>query len=782
MIDSDEAIAKQLALTAPAEVTFADGKTTQMAPARFVPVLADEGARVELAGPWRVVRWPFDAEEADLAAPGCDDAAWETVTQPGKVLYADPECDPRSVADWSRVELTHLDPDEGAMIRRTVAVPQHWQHKRVFLRFDAIYPGGRVYCNGTLLGEHLSGLTPIEYEVTDLVTPGQDALVAVRLIARHKHVRLDMPRHAMEFVGLAQDARLHAVENCCVSDYRLAAELDEAYTDAALAGAVELTNVGPADCAGVLTVRVCDAAGGEAASMATDVTVPAGGQATAEVRLELANVALWNDEYPNLYTVTIALACAGQTEQPVRYRTGFRRFELDGGRPRLNGKPVKFRGVNHLTMHPEGGLYTPSDWLRRCLTLMKRANVNAIRTHFLGPPALAELCDEMGIYLLQELPFDWGTDYVQDPDWFGPILLRLEGGVRRDRHHPALMVWAVGNENMPATREAHDDFYNHLRIFDRLVKTLDPSRPTMFPPPGPANKIEGILETRLGDIGDIHYSFKLIHRMHETGKWVTPETWDGATSEHTREQAIADGWSGVWFSSEYGISNLIPDLLNAPYVSVIADRKEDPLSGKSTMEVFADRLREEWGLMRDDPTCLGGAYFPWICASSGDPAGWMRLGEDADWGVMTSDLLPKPFFWAMRVIFSPVRFPDRLSWRPGQDELVFEITNGYNAIDLRDCTLRTQMAGGGNWMGQMRSWRDVPVACAPGESVEVHLPIWDKGTMAALKSGSGVVCRCSLMDPKGFRAITHDIVVVPAEADEEGDDGTMPIGPDAVLA
>jgi hypothetical protein len=429
-------------------------------------------------------------------------------------------------------------------------------------------------------------------------------------------------------------------------------------------------------------------------------------------------------------------------------------------------------------------MYTPREWLVRCLTLMKKANVNAIRTHFLGPRDLAEICDELGIYLLQELPIDWGTHYIHDPAWVGPALMRIEGGIKRDRHHPSVMVWSIGNENMPESAKVAEDGWNHLRIFHDFAKRLDPSRPTMFPPPGPANKIKGIFEVRVGNIADTHYSFKLAREFRQTGVAVNPRSWEADMEELTRAEAIQRGWSGVWFSSEYGVVNMMPDLMNAPYLSCIADKPEDILSYKSSMQVFIDRMRDEWGDMRRDPTCLGGAYFPWMCSGAGkgpegNPWGWVRWGEDADWGVVTADLLPKPFFWALRVLFSPVWFPERLEWEEGATELRFKITNHYNAINLKECTLRTMMGGGGKWMGFMNRFKDIPVECPPGVTREIRIPIWNEATMKALHQGQPVVCRCILVDPKDFRPITADIVVTPKNVNFA--EGAMPLGPDAVL-
>ena len=760
MIDANEIIARQLGITEATDASFGEGYPVRLVPARYVPQLSGNRMRLSLNGTWRAARWPFRKDEAKLAAPDLDDTNWEAVEQPGKVFYNDPEQNPATVKDWDRVKLTHIDPDDGAMLRRTVRIPGNWRGKRIYLRLDAVYPACRVYMDGELLGEHLSGLTPVEFDVTGKAKAGKDAIVAVRLIRNHKHVRLDMPRHSMEFAGISQDAYFHATEQCQIADYHLVASLDEKLTMGTVKGHVRLRNFDKKDVSCIFRAIVCRNDGTEAVSTTKRLELKAGSSLDLNLALKVSKPLLWNDEFPHLCRVSLSLA-DDRKWSLAEFRTGFRRFELKDQRPVLNGNPVKFRGVNHLTFNLEGGMHNSEQWLRQCLTLMKKANVNCIRTHYLGPKVLADLCDELGIYLMQELPIDWGTDYVQDPDTVGPVLMRMEGGIRRDRHHPSVMVWSIGNENMPGTAQAHDDFYNHLRIYEQFAKTLDPSRPTMLPPPGPAGeKVRGILELRLGDIADTHYSFSLLKQLNEKGVATNPESWDGMTFTMTRDEALARGWSGVWFSSEYGINNLIPDLLNAPYTSIITDLHEDGLSGRNSMQVFIDRLRFEWDYMRDDPHCLGGAYFPWLCASAADathgPWGWNRWGEDADWGIVASDLTPKPYFWAMRVIFSPIQFPARITWKPGDTEFAIEVKNGYNSIDLKDCILRTQIGG-----SCLREWQDFRVACPPGQSATIRIPAWNRGARESLDKGNWTILRLHVLDPGGYRPITADVLVVP---------------------
>jgi len=770
IVNGSDIITRQLSIGKETKVSFYRKHHTVLNPVRFTP--EPEESRLSLDGEWLVKYYPFK----DKAVTGST-ANWQIVQQPGKVFYADPEAEKQPIENWNRVSLSHIDDNDGAILRRTAQIPKNWRGKRVFLRFDAVYPAGIFYLNGQKLGAHYSGLTPVEFEVTGQIEAGQDAEVAVRLLRKHKFVKMDMPRHALEFAGLAQSAYFFTVEKACIKEYHLITGLDKTLKRGRISGKITLDNPK----AGALLVEL-SRSGKSVATFSADTTST---QDCYNIVMEVQNPDLWNDEYPNLYEVKIVLAAAMQQPQLYRYSTGFRRLDLSPKGPKLNGSFIKFRGVNHLTFHPEYGMYTPKDWLRKCLDLMKKANVNAIRTHFLSPPALAELCDEMGFYLLQELPIDWGTNYIHDPEWVGPALMRIEGGIRRDRHHPSIMVWSVGNENMPESRAVAADGWNHLRIYDQFCHLLDPSRPTMFPPPGPANKIRGIFELRVGEIADIHYSFVLQKQFRDEGRIVNPNSWEGDMVEITREEALKRGWSGCWFSSEYGIFCLEPDMMNSPYLSVIADEKIDPLSGRNTLEVFYERLKNEWGNMRHDPACLGGAYFPWLCCGAGkgaegNPWGWTRWGEDANWGVVTADLLPKPQFWALRVLFAPVWFPARISWKPGEKYLKFKITNQYNAIDLSECVIRTQQNGGGTWMCMVRQFRDVKISCAPGKTVEVKIPVWCDSLKNALDKGNFGYCRISLLDPKGFCPVKADILIIP-ESMQQKDDMGMPVGPDANL-
>ncbi|MFP4356708.1 MAG: glycoside hydrolase family 2 protein [Phycisphaerae bacterium] len=762
----------------PLTVELAGAKTT-LRPARAARATANPADHLRLNGTWSVRRWPFDRDEQELAGT-MPRGPVETVLQPGKVFYQDPQTDPSTVENWNRVRLDHIDPDDGALLQKQVRVPSRWAGKKILLQFGAVYPGARFYINGQPLGEHLAGLIPFSAEVTDCVQPGEEALVAVRLLRKHEHVRFDMPRHAMEFAGISQDAMLLALAPCCVSEMNLRTILNDDNASGRVGGSIAVDNEQDTPAEGSLTVRLTDASGRQAAEAEQPVNVPAGGSTSLCLSLPVDSVRPWTDETPELYNLHVELDIAGQDSQRLHQRVGFKRMELIDQRPRLNGGFCKLRGVNWLTFSPEGGMATSRQWLIENLRMMKRCNINAIRTHFTAPPVLADLCDEMGFFLLQEITIDWVSEWLGEPAYLGPALQRVEATVRRDAHHVSLVAFCIGNENQPAGDDGIERFWQAQETFRACVKRLAPDSWTLVPPPGPANKIKHMLETRCCDIADLHYSFVDVRQLQETGQLTEPLSWESSFQTLSKQQLLDRGWSGVWFSSEWGLVNYHPDLLNAPYLSIIADRKENPLSGKNTQQTFLDRVGGEWQLMRDDPSCLGGAFFPWMCAGVGQPFGWTLWGEDADWGVVTHELQAKASFWALRRVYRPVVLSERVSFRPGQASLQLQVRNLYHTRDLADVTFRTMMGPGGRFMAQMRRWQDVSASCPPGGQATIDVPIWNEQTRKDLESGLPAICRCIILEASGYRPITHDVLIVPEGLDET--DSHVVIGPDANLA
>lgn len=756
---SDAIINDQLSATASFESVHCNGEwRTNITP--VFPHSLPENNIIDLSGEWAIKKWPFSVAEEKLASPRISEMSWDKAVQPGKLFSLDPNVDPEDIPNWDRVRMNHVNPEDGAVIRRTVYIPCEWANKEIFINCDAIYPAGRIYINGTLVADHASGLTPICRNITKYVKAGKAATVAIRLYRNHPYIMLDMPRHSTDFGGISQPVYLFAKEKCHIEDYYLPSFLDESLKSGKLEGYARITNSSKKKQIGTALVKVYAPDN----TLVTEASFPfelsAGQKFELPISVKVNNPLLWNDEHPHLYLVELTHSVLGAECEKYSFKTGFRRLDFKDCRAYLNGNPVKFRGVNHLSHHPQHGLHTPKDWLRRNLELMKMANVNCIRTHYMGPRCLTELCDEMGFYLIQELPIDWGTYYIHKPEWVGPALMRLEAGVCRDRNHPSIMIWAIGNENIPESDEVADMAWFHMNTYERFVKHLDPKGVTMFPPPGPASKIDGVLELRIGDVADTHYSFVPIKKFLSEGKIENPKSWTPTMETNTREEALERGWNGTWFSSEYCLFNSCPDaLFSTDICSVIDDEPRKYSRDTTQMKSFYDRFKREWGFMRHEESCLGGTYFPWISGGSsisyGHPFSWTVLSEDCDWGVMTPELIPKPNFWVLRNLLCPVWFPDEIEWfeEDDGDGCTIELWNQYNDLNLKDCTLRITPRTA------TLDWTDLKIDLAPGEKKAIYIPFWKKGHRRGLHDGHDMSFRLWLIEPSGFVSTAKDIVV-----------------------
>jgi hypothetical protein len=772
LIDADAAVSAQLATTACAAFPLPDGRTVTLTSGWIPPI--DPGWSLCLDGVWACRRGRVLGQAAVLSAGST--AGWEAVPQPGVVCRADPSVQPADIPGWNRRFMSHVAEDDGAVLRRRVGVPAAWAGRRIWLRLDGVYPACDVYVAGRLLAQHRSGLTACAVDCSDLAVPGSDLDVAVVLVRRYAGQEIDMPRHSSDYAGMHGSAWLIALPPAQVTGHDLAACLDDDLRSARLAGSVELVNHG-ADTAGDLEVRLLD--GGQTVAVQRLACRCPTGSSRVAVDLAVPTPRLWHAEHPHLYRVELHWRCGGH-EQSLAWRCGFRRLAVVDGRPQCNGTPLKLRGVNHLSLHPEHGLHTPEAWLRRCLDLMRKANVNAIRTHLTAPSVLADLCDELGFFLIQEVTIDWFGHELENPTCLGPCLHRIDATLRRDRHHPSLVMVGIGNENLPANPQVIDAFRRHYQAFHRLAKTLAPDLWVCYPPPGPANAIPGDIEPRIGDIADVHYNLASVRTLRTTGAVVLPKSWQGPFRSYTHAELRAFGWSGAWFSSEYGIVNAVADVHDAPWQSVICEEPADWLGPQASTTVLAERLEREWGLMRDDPTCLGGAYFPWLPPGVGEPWGWTLWAEDADWGVVTQDLTPKPQFWVLRAALSPVTVAERRVHVPAAATAVtLTLRNRYGTIDLADCTLRTQLGATGKLCGILRDWRDIEVAGAPGADVQVEIPLWHDQARASLAEGRPVVLRLHILAPDGTRPLTHEVLLIPGLLAAGAGSGHISLGSDA---
>ncbi|MCF7855165.1 MAG: glycoside hydrolase family 2 [Candidatus Pacebacteria bacterium] len=367
--------------------------------------------------------------------------------------------------DWKPIEVPgewvmqgfNVKPNTAAGYRRTFTVPKGFAGQRVILRFDGVYSDTTVTLNGKIIGSHLGGFTPFEFDVTDTLKAGENELaVAVKNESLADKMASGSKYAEHPLGGIPRKVTLFAVPAVHVEGLEITATPDETLMKANVHLVFQVVNTSKAEVRGIKAkVKVAGAEGSEKVT-----SIPAGGRADVVLDVPAAKPALWDTEHPNLHLLTLTLS----TGQTIEQHIGFKRIEVRGNQLFVNNMPVKLRGGCRHETHPtRGRSLTPELW-RRDAELYREANFNVIRTsHY--PPAeeFVAACDELGLFVECEAPMCWsGTD----ENYILSSTLEMAGTYR---NHASVLFWSLGNESpwCPAYKVSHD-----------VLKALDPARPT----------------------------------------------------------------------------------------------------------------------------------------------------------------------------------------------------------------------------------------------------------------------------------------------------------------
>ncbi|HWB97010.1 MAG TPA: glycoside hydrolase family 2 TIM barrel-domain containing protein, partial [Bryobacteraceae bacterium] len=433
------------------------------------------------ASPWRLSlngTWKFhgsvrpDQRPLDFYRPEFSDASWRDMPVPAawqmhgfdipiytNIIYPwpqDPKAAPNVPYDFNPV----------GSYRTRFTVPSDWADRKVYLHFAGVDSCFYVWVNGVKLGYHEDSRTPAEFDITPHLKPGEN-LLAVEVYRFGDGAFLE-DQDMWRMSGIYRDVFLWSTPQTHVRDFEVHTDLDRAYRDATLTVDAEVLNPGDAKLSGTLR----DASGAVAAELAP---VNAAGKVT--LRVSLANPRKWTAETPNLYQLVLSLrAGSGALLEAIPVNVGFRKVEIRGGRFLVNGQPVLIKGVNRHEHDEITAKYVPVESMIRDIRLMKQFNVNAVRTsHYPNDPAWYDLADRYGLYVLDEANLEchhYGNDprnrLTNDPDWAPAYLDRQQSMVERDKNHPSVVIWSLGNES--------GDGPNASAVY-QWVKKRDPSRP-----------------------------------------------------------------------------------------------------------------------------------------------------------------------------------------------------------------------------------------------------------------------------------------------------------------
>jgi len=430
-----------------------------------------------LNGDWKF-RWaPTPAgRTAGFWEPAFNDSAWKTIPVPANV-----EVQGYGTPIYSNIPYpwkTNTPPLVGdtynsvSSYRRTFRVPADWAGRETYLTFDGVNSFFTLWVNGQKLGFSKDSRTPATFRLTPHLKTG-DNLLAVEVLRWCDGSYLE-DQDFWRLSGIFRDVALWSTPPVHLRDFRVRTVLDAAYRDADLVVDAEFSNAATTAREVALEVALLSPDGTEVFRAPAGRTSVAPGQpATLAFTKKISAPKKWSAETPTLYTLLLTArdAATNVVLESIPWRVGFRSVEIKSGQLLVNGMPTLFRGVNRHEWDPELGQVVTRQRMLEDIRLMKRNNINAVRTcHYPNVPEWYDLCDELGLYLIDEANIEsHGMGYGKEslahpPSWKAAHLDRTIRMFERDKNHASVIEWSLGNEagwgdNFRATAawlKAHD--------------------------------------------------------------------------------------------------------------------------------------------------------------------------------------------------------------------------------------------------------------------------------------------------------------------------------------
>ncbi len=433
--------------------------------------------------------WSFHWSEnparrpVEFYRPDFDVGSWNTIPVPANwqlhgygypiytnIRYAWGEPDPPRVPhDFNPV----------GSYRRTFTIPQGWVGRRVFLQFDGVSSAFYVWVNGHEVGYSQDSRTPAEFDITRYLVAGNNVLAAE--VYRYSDGSYLECQDFWRLSGIFRDVSLVARDELHIRDFQVHTDLDDSHRDARLGVDVRVRNLGADGRPFSVDAQLFDSEGERVVEgLSVAAAVDSGGE--VEVRLErtVVDPPKWSAEEPNLFRLVLTLRDAdGTIVESLSSNVGFREVEIAGGKLLVNGVPIYLKGTNRHEHDPDTAHVMSTDLMVRDIRLMKQHNINAVRTsHYPDVPEWYDLCDRYGLYVIDEANIEsHGIGYEPDttlgnkPEWGKAHLDRTINMVERDKNHPSIIIWSLGNE-------AGDGV--NFTATSSWIRDRDPSRPVHY--------------------------------------------------------------------------------------------------------------------------------------------------------------------------------------------------------------------------------------------------------------------------------------------------------------
>lgn len=426
----------------------------------------------------------------DFWLPSFDDSKWSTIPVPANVEmqgYGVPIF-VNAKYPWTSKSLPANPPfvaednpyNTVNSYRHSFSVPKDWDGRRVLITFDGVNSFFYLWINGQKVGMGKDSRTAVEFDITPFIKPGENILAVENFRWCDGSYLEDQDFWRLS--GIFRDVYLWSPANIHIRDFDVKTDLDAQYRNATLNVNLKVQNTTKTELIAKVEATLFDKTGKLIATPIVALKVTGNGETEVTLTEKIANPLKWTAETPNLYQLYITLKNAkGKVLEVIPSKVGFRQVEIEEGNLLVNGKRVLIKGVNRNEHDPYLGQVTTHERMVQDIVMMKQYNINTVRTsHYPNVPEWYDLCDQYGLYLINEANIESHgmmkekseeKSLANKPDWLAAHLNRTMRMVERDKNHPSVIIWSLGNE-------ASDG--SNFEATYAWVKQRDNSRPVEY--------------------------------------------------------------------------------------------------------------------------------------------------------------------------------------------------------------------------------------------------------------------------------------------------------------
>ena len=337
--------------------------------------------------------------------------------------------------------------------RRNFMIEGNWKGKELFLHIGAIKSGGFIWVNGQYVGYSQGSKLPAEFNITKVAKPGKNT-IAIQIFRWTDGSYLEC-QDFWRISGIERSVYVYAQPKVRIRDFEVVSILDKAYEKGKFQLEVKLENHLPSIQKGTLSYTLLDANQNTLAAASQALKLEGGNTTSLDFGTKtLSSIKPWSAEHPNLYTLVLTLKDKkGSTLEATTQKIGFRSVEIKNGLLLVNGQRITLKGVNTQEHNPETGHVVTKAQILKDIKLWKENNINAVRlSHYPQQELFYELCDQYGIYVVDEANIESHGMYygkhslAKKANWEKAHIDRMSRMVARDKNHPSVIIWSMGNE------------------------------------------------------------------------------------------------------------------------------------------------------------------------------------------------------------------------------------------------------------------------------------------------------------------------------------------------